>query len=425
MTRFVTNLTRGRGVRSEYAQQLLKEPIPREWAFPESEYRERLATVHKAMDQQGIDVLLVHSVVDMCYLAGYQTLWPDVYACLIVPRDGSPFMQISEFEVGCAVLHGPIQEFETLPHWGELEKDRNPGANQLAKILEGRGFSKRRIGVQKGRLEVGYRGSLDAAAYERLKDLLPNAIFVDVTQLMFGIRVKKSPAEIEVMHRAGEITCAGMKASIDATAVGVLDNDIASAGASAMLAAGSEFFSIDPIVSAGHRSGFLHTTWKRYRIKAGDLVMLEFGGVYQRYTSPLMRTVSLGQPTDLVRRVVDALLDSRTRLYENVKPGRTVHEVAIAAGKALVPITDVGYSVGFHAYSIGLGFPPTWTDGPMYIMEGNEQVLEPGMTFHSPATVRFAKEWGAGFSESFVVTEGGCEFLTRGVERQLVIKQGR
>ena len=82
----------------DYLKECLKEPVPREWSFPESEYRARLAKTRQAMDEAGIDVLLVHAIVDNCYLSGYQSLWPEAYACLIVPRDGEPFMQVGEIE---------------------------------------------------------------------------------------------------------------------------------------------------------------------------------------------------------------------------------------------------------------------------------------------------------------------------------------
>ena len=82
----------------DYLKECLKEPVPREWSFPESEYRARLEKTRKAMDEAGIDVLLVHAIVDNCYLSGYQSLWPEAYACLIVPREGEPFMQVGEIE---------------------------------------------------------------------------------------------------------------------------------------------------------------------------------------------------------------------------------------------------------------------------------------------------------------------------------------
>lgn len=41
-----------------------------------------------------------------------------------------------------------------------------------------------------------------------------------------------------------------------------------------------------------------------------------------------------------------------------------------------------------YGYSIGLVFPPTWSEDIYFIREGIELELKPGMTFHSPVTVR-------------------------------------
>ncbi|MFQ5933572.1 MAG: M24 family metallopeptidase [Dehalococcoidia bacterium] len=401
-----------------YIERLLQEPVPREWAFPESEYRERLAKVRRSMDEAGVDVLLLHAIVDMCYLSGYQTLWPDAYACLIVPREGEPFMQVGRIEAGLAVLHGWVKDMEMVS-WQDFGSDAAP--SQLAEILERRGLAKKRIGVQKGRIEFGNRGPLDAAAYERLKELLPKATFVDCTYLMFDIRVVKTPAELEQMRRAAKISSIGVKAAQEATVVGKTDNDVAGVGASVMIDEGSDPFSLDPIVSTGHRSGWFHTSFKRFRLKTGDHVLLEFGGCYQRYTAPLMRTVVLGEPTAQAKRIIDANLKTLNLLYENVKPGRTAHEVAMAAAKGLDPIVKEVFRSGHFGYSIGLGFPPTWTDGPMYISEGNDRVLEPGMTFHTPLSLRVTAEFVIGTSESIAVTDTGCEILTQ-LEREVLVK---
>ena len=399
-----------------YVDECLKEPVPREWAFPESEYRERLAKVRKAMDEAEIDVLLAHSIVDMCYLCGYQTLWPDAYTCLIVPRDGEPFMQVGEIEAGLAVLHGYIKDLATFSWVGS-----DVGPTQLAQLLESRGFGKKRIGVQAGRIEMGNRGPLDAAAYLRLKELLPDAHFEDVTYLMFNIRVRKSPAELEHMRRAGQISSVGMQAAIDAAEVGKTDNELARVGASVMIDQGSEPFSIDPIASTGHRSGWFHTTFKRFPLRAGDHLLLEFGGCYQRYTAPIMRTVILGEPGDMAKRMIEANLNTLDMLYSNIKAGRTAHDVSMATKKGLSEIEKEIFRSGHFGYSIGLGFPPTWTDGPMYIAEGNDRVLEPGMTFHSPLSLRIPAQFCIGISESSVVTESGCEILTQ-LGRRPVIK---
>src|SRR5262245_42328517 len=133
--------------------ELLEASVPQELAFPLEEYEERLRKVRKLMDVQGLDALLVHSVVDICYLTGYQTLWSDEYVCLIGPAQGMPILQVADFEVSCAVLHGPLRHFETL-RWKDLQSDLSAVAVQLAGIVRAYGLDGRRIGIQKGRIEI-------------------------------------------------------------------------------------------------------------------------------------------------------------------------------------------------------------------------------------------------------------------------------
>ncbi len=401
----------------DYLKECLKEPVPREWSFPEAEYRSRLEKVRVAMDSAGIDVLLVHSVVDNCYLCGYQTLWPEAYACLVVPRHGDPFMQVGEIEGALAVLQGYVTDIVTFPWVGS-----EIAPSQLAGLLADRGFARRRIGVQMGSIEMGLRGPLDAAAYLRLKELLPEAEFVDATKLMFDIRVVKSPAEVEHLRQAGTITARGMKAAIEAADAGSSENRLSAIAAREMIDAGSEPFSIDPITSAGHRSGWFHTTFKRGALRPGDHVLLEFGGCWHRYTAPMMRTVILGEPGNTARRVMEANQRTLELLYSSVRAGRTAHEVAVEVKKGVEDVDDMIFRSGHFGYSIGLGFPPTWTDGPMYIAEGSERVLEAGMTFHTPHSFRIPAQIVIGASESIVVTETGCEILTPGVDRRPAVK---
>ena len=391
----------------DYLQECLKEPVPREWSFPESEYRARLAKARQAMDETGIDVLLVHAIVDNCYLSGYQSLWPEAYACLIVPRDGEPFMQVGEIEGALAVLQGYVKDIVTFSWVGA-----DVAPTQLAELLADRGFANSSIGVQLGSIEMGLRGPLDARAYLRLKELLPDARFIDATTLMFDIRVKKSEAELAHMRKAAEITAAGMAAAIEVTEAGTNENQISALASKKMIDLGSEPFSIDPITSAAHRSGWFHTTFKRQAIELGDHILLEFGGCWHRYTAPMMRTVILGEPSDTARRVMEANRSTLELLYSNVRAGRTAHEVAIEVKRGVKDVDDEIFRSGHFGYSIGLGFPPTWTDGPMYIAEGNHRVLEPGMTFHTPHSFRIPARFVIGASESIVVTETGCEILT-------------
>ncbi len=399
-----------------YLDALLNGPIPRERSFPPAEYAARIERARAAMDAAGIDVWLIHAVVDICYLTGYQTLWPDAYACLVLPADGEPFMQLGEIEASCAALHGDIEDLVLLDWVGAASAPR-----QLADLLQSRGLGSRRIAVQMGRLELGNRGPVDAVLMDQLRAALPDARFVDASLLGFELRVTKSPAEIAHLRRAAEITGKAMKAAIEAVEVGKTENDIAALAAETMIAEGSEFFSIDPIVNAGHRTGYFHTTFKRTPIRPGDHVQLELGACWHRYTAPLMRTLVMGTPDDQVRRVIDANLAALDLLYANVRPGRTSHDVAVAVRNGLSPVERDLFRSGHFGYSVGLGFPPTWADGPLYIAEGLERELVSGMCFHTPFSWRVPKVYVIGTSETILVSETGCEILTD-VPRRVPLK---
>ena len=116
------------------------------------------------------------------------------------------------------------------------------------------------------------------------------------------VRAVKSPAELECLRQAGRFSVAAMEAAVRAMRPGVTENGIAAAAVAAMIEAGSEFFCTDPWVRAGHRSGIIHATYKRHFVKLGDPVIIELGGVYQRYTAPLYATAVIGRPSPARRR---------------------------------------------------------------------------------------------------------------------------
>jgi len=394
-----------------------KSPIPKELSFPEAEYTERLKKVRKLMAEEDMDVLLITNTPNKCYLTGYQTVMSHSYSCVIVPREGQLAMHLPEAETACALLTSVIDDLIVFDWY----KFKDPGA-QLGAILRERGFADKRIGIEMSSEDVWESGAMDVRTYLRLKELLPQAQLQDATNLVLKIRMIKSPAELDYMRKAGELSLKGAKAAIAAAEVGKTDNDMEAAAYYTMIGGGSEILSIDPMILTGYRSGWMpHNMYKRVPLKVGDSLYIEITGTYERYNAPNMRSAVIGYATDTVRRLSDATLHIVNLLLENIKPGRTGHEVAMEARKGFAPVESIAYFHGAFGYSIGLGFPQTWTEAPMYIADGIDRPLEPGMTFHLPICIWVPGKCGLGFSESVAVTETGCEILTPGNDRELVV----
>jgi len=261
-------------------------------------------------------------------------------------------------------------------------------------------------------------GNLTVGSYQRIVGAFPKATFVDCSGLVTKHRAIKSPAEIAHIRQAGPITDAGMRAAIEAARVGGSDQEMAAAAYHALMAGGSEHMCLQPVICAGAMAGIPHGNHRRITVKRGDTILLEMGANIHRYNAPLMRAAVMGKPNDTVKRMADAILETLNNVIEAMRPGRVFDEVA-EVGEAA--IAKAGPEMIFHhcfAYSIGLGFPPTWADCPVTIVKGDRTVLQPGMVFHLPISLRDAGRYGIAMSETVAITETGNEVLTK-LDRKL------
>jgi Xaa-Pro aminopeptidase len=76
---------------------------------------------------------------------------------------------------------------------------------------------------------------------------------------------------------------------------------------------------------------------------------------------------------------------------------------------------------GYFGYAVGIGFPPSWVERSIEIVVGRDDVLLPGMVFHTHRVLRIPGVMGVGFSESVLITESGYELLTAH-PRQLIVR---
>ena len=74
-------------------------------------------------------------------------------------------------------------------------------------------------------------------------------------------------------------------------------------------------------------------------------------------------------------------------------------------------------------YAVGIGFPPSWSGSgvPIGLRKDSEMVLRPGMVFHLMSWLLRTGKGDSFLSDTFVVTDHGCEVLTK-TSRDLVIR---
>lgn len=384
-----------------YLEELKAKPIPKETAFPESEYQRRAENVRRYMANKNLDALLITFVHNVAYMTGYQAFAADLFTCFILPANGEPTLQVTEFEIPGALLNTWVNDVRAIQF-------TDPGAltREVANVLKDRKLDGKRIGIE------AKRGGLSVEVYETLKQTLSAATLVDASDVVGRSRVVKSPAELAHMRRAAQTTKKGIEAALMAVREGATEDDVASAAYAALVKNGSEYFSCPPVISAGPRTGWIHTSNRGAVIERGHTVMIEASGFHHRYMAPIMHTATVGQPSRQVERLVKASHGTLELLVAAVRPGRTAHDVWREVNRGLDDVREEAYSTGMFGYSVGVSLPPTWREAIVVLAEGIEEPLKPGMTFYSPVSLRLPGRLGIGFSDTIAVTETGCEVIT-------------
>ena len=380
--------------------------VPTTPAFAQGEYQRRIARVRAEMESRGLELLVIHNLSNICYLIGFQTLGSYGYGhyAVVVPRRGDVVLLASDFESHNARLYSWVDRVSTYP---VLETHGRP-LESLAACLREMGAKRGRVGYESGHY------SLTIEEWQRLTQIVPDVEWVDAVDVVDRVKQIKSTAEIAVMRRAAALTSVGLLAAYQTAAEGRSDNQIAAAMYQAVVEQGGEYFSLQPIVTSGRRSGIPNSTFRRELLHPGDPIFIELSGCVDRYSAPALRTLSIGPPVVEVRRAYDACRASVEALLTGLRPGRTAADVGQEAGRALRTVEPNLVWHGYYGYSVGIAFPPMCTDcvSGVVITETAPLVLMPGMTFHCNTSLRKLGEFGATCGETVLITETGCEVLT-------------
>ncbi|MGY3591805.1 ectoine hydrolase [Bradyrhizobium sp. USDA 4341] len=265
-----------------------------------------------------------------------------------------------------------------------------------------KGLDQRSIG-----LEAKFLTSLNASKFE---SRLPKANVLDCTNAVTWIRSVKSDLEIALMREAAAITDAGMLRAREVIRPGGREADAAAEIIATLIRGANGKAGTDTAsfyLCATPRISTCHIRWTEEFFQPGSQINLEFSGVRHGYTSPLMRTMSIGKPSDRLRRLHEGEVAGLEAALTAAKTGATCSDVAVAFNTTLkkhgfTKESRCGYAIGID-----------WTEPTASLKEGDTTLLKPNMTFHLMLGNWIDEEFGYVISESFRVTDTCGEPFTK------------
>ncbi len=354
-----------------------------------AERRERLRA---AAAEDGLDAVLVSSLVNVRYLTGFT---------------GSN---------GALLLTARADVLATDGRYTTQSAQQAPDVERLIDRAVGPALAARaaadgigRLGYESHVVTVDGRESL-AAAGDGLE-------LVSLGRAVEKLRAVKDEDEIALLREACAI---GDRALADLLAAGGLalgrtEREVGRDLDARMLDHGAEAPSFETIVASGPHSAIPHHRPADRRLQAGDFVKLDFGAEYDGYHSDMTRTLVLGRPADWQREIYALVAESQRVGRDALAIGADVQDIDKAAREV---IAAAGHGEHFgHGLGHGVGLeiheaPSLGPTGTGKLVDRMPVTVEPGVYLEGRGGVRI--------EDTLVVRPSGPELLTMTTKDLLV-----
>lgn len=425
--------------------------------FSEEEYRTRLDNLRSRMCERGIAASLISSPENIYYLTGLDHQGYFAYQLLVITADGPPVFISRAMERatvrdqlpnvrhigysdGIEPIPAPRDRMEDLVFASRDENGVNQGlrpwemsvgvtvrgpiadtseapVKSSLEVLKELGLERACIGIEKS------SSFFPLQIAEGIIGGLPDAVWKNISGFVDDCRLIQSPKELECTRKAAEISDAMMLSAIAAAGNGTYTRDVMAAIYDVMFRRGGTYPGFVPLVRTTHTLEHEHGTWQAGQMRKKDILFLEMAGCIRRYHAPLGRLVFINRVPARAYDMHKICHDALMKAADALKPGVLAGEVYQAWSNRLEKAGLTSYRRHHCGYSVGIGFPPSWSGNgtPQGLRSDSRLEIKPGMVFHLMSWLLRTGRGDSFLSDTVVITEKGCEFLTK-VNREVFVR---
>lgn len=352
----------------------------------------RVGNVRRRMAEQQLDAVIVTSRENVFYLSGFSGSSGDL---IITMENGyllTDFRYLKQ-----AQLESP--DFILI----DITKNF---ASHLEQIV--------------GRHNIGLLGFEDRqvshAVYTGMKQKMPRTMLRGIHDMIDSLRICKEGEEIARMQQAAHIGDLAFEHVVSMMKPGMTELEAAAEIEYAMKKHGAQRPSFDTIVAAGPNGAMPHAKPTNRPIAEGDLVVMDFGCVYEGYCSDMTRTVAVGQISEKQRSVYNMVLYTQLKALNHLKEGMALAELDCLARETL---DAFGYGAYF-GHSLGHGVGIEIHEAPAVSSKSAEE-LRAGMVFSVEPGVYLNDEFGVRIEDTVTMVDGEPVILNHATKDLIVI----
>ena len=371
--------------------------------FAQGEYDARLMGLRAIMDANGVDAVVLSSMHNIAYYSGFlYCAFGRAYALVVTAREAVTIS--AGIDAGQPWRRGATDNI-TYTDW---QRD-----NYWRAIVHVAGKGK----------SVGIEGDhLTLAQSEKMRAFMQPSSVTDIAPMTMQQRMRKSPAELEIIRAGANTADVGGYAIRDAVKIGAREIDVAMAGRDAMELEiarrfpDAEYRDTWVWFQSGLNTDGAHNPVTARELQRGDILSLNTFPMISGYYTALERTMFAGEADAASLKIWEANVAAHEYGMSLLKPGASCSEVTLKindffAERDLLQYRTFGYGHSFGVLSHYYG-----REAGLELREDIDTVLEPGMviSMEPMLTIPEGQPGAGGYREHDIlfITEGGNENIT-------------
>lgn len=376
--------------------------------IPKSEFEARLANLRREMAQQQLDALFVYGdeyrKENLRYVSNY---WPIFErGGMLMGMTGDPVVLCApEGEKLCREMSA-WENIKLLPDFlcvtvpDEIDyplATYSSFKNLAAELRENGGL--KRMGI------VGME-DMSESLMAKIRAAF-DCELIAADDILYKLRLTKSPAELACLSEAARIADEGVKAIMQANIVGMTETQACAIAEGKAREEGAEHV-IFTVFGSGDRTATIVGRPSPHKIiEDGDMIMLALAIQYEGYVATCEAPFAVGNYSDQTKRVIDTLIRASAAGLPYLKAGEPMKNFVRA-------VRDYFREAGLSEYDV---YPPLHGIGcaeaeSPYPDENTETLFEVGMTCNTDISL-FGLPGGSNrIEEGFVITENGAQTLS-------------
>ncbi len=359
--------------------------------FPPQVLKRRLEAFREKLRLKNIDAAMIRVQSTYTYFTGTKWLRP----ALLVPANDEPILFAAQGEEEELASRTWIENIVTFKDGGDLMA-------KVSSIIRNNKYKV--VG-----LEYGIERDAYIVFFEMFKRLNPGVKVVDISDIVYEMRMIKDEYELEAIKRAGEIAVKVMEKTLSVVKPGVSETEIAGEAYYHAYRLGSEEPKV--YVNVGPNPRVHAEPFRDIKVREDVAITIVLGIDYNHYYTNMSRTILLGK-SDVGEKALKCMDEVYAKALELTKPGVKPIKVIMELDNIYRKYGLINHRVVGYLHGVGLQIeePPITTIMPKHRFTEIKQGMVVAF-IHAPIVLKGVGQVKR--EDTFIVTDRGLEIVTK------------